>query len=79
MCNAMLIFLIPIVSCILLWFGFSGLNNNRVYVKGGRYIEKDASPINYWLNVGVSNCGYWRALLQFDHMVSQVRICVHRI
>ena len=33
----MLIFLIPIVSCILLWFGFSGLNNNRVYVKGGRY------------------------------------------
>jgi hypothetical protein len=53
MCNATLILLIPVVSCILLWFGFSGLNNNRVYVKGGRYIEKDASPINYWLNVGV--------------------------
>lgn len=51
--NAMLIFLIPVVSCILLWFGFSGLNNNRVYVKGGRYIEKDESPVNYWLNVGV--------------------------
>jgi hypothetical protein len=46
-------FLIPMVSCILLWFGFSGLSNNRVFVKGGRYIEKDESSINYWLNVGV--------------------------
>jgi hypothetical protein len=53
MCNVALILLIPLVSCTLLWFGYSGLTNGRVYVKGGRFIEKDESPINYWLNVGV--------------------------
>lgn len=53
MCNTTLIILLPIISGILLWFGFSGLNNNRVYVRGGYYIERDGSPVNYWLNVGV--------------------------
>jgi hypothetical protein len=53
MCNITLVLFILFVSCTLLWFGYSGLTNNRVYVKGGRYIEKDESPINYWLNVGI--------------------------
>jgi hypothetical protein len=53
MCNMALIYLLPILSSVLLWFGVTGLNNNRIYVKGGRYIEKNESPINYWLNVGV--------------------------
>ena len=53
MCNSTLRILIFIVCSTLLWFGFSGLTNGRVYVKGGRFIERDESPINYWLNVGV--------------------------
>ena len=53
MCNITLTFFIFSASCILLWFGFSGFKNNRVLVKGGYYIERLASPINYWLNVVV--------------------------
>ena len=53
MCHPGLIVLILIASSALLWFGFSGLRNNRVSVKGGYYIERLVSPINYWLNVGI--------------------------
>jgi|GEM_PF-863938 len=53
MCNSTLPFLICIASCILLWFGYSGFKNNKVRVKGGYYIERLTSPINYWVNVGI--------------------------
>ena len=53
MYNVGLIVLIVVVSGSLLWFGFTGLKNNRVRVKGGYYVERLVSPINYWLNVGI--------------------------
>lgn len=56
MCNTALIYVLPILSSVLLWFGITGLNNKRVYIRGGRYIERDESPVNYWLNVGTYLC-----------------------
>jgi hypothetical protein len=43
-----------------LWFGFTGLKNGRVYVKGGRWVSREDSPFNYWSNVIVylaAGCG----------------------
>ncbi|OPY69569.1 MAG: hypothetical protein A4E63_01802 [Syntrophorhabdus sp. PtaU1.Bin050] len=52
MCNPGIRILLFVAGCALLWFGFSGLSSGQVYVKGGRFIHRDESPINYWLNVG---------------------------
>ncbi|OQB77145.1 MAG: hypothetical protein BWX92_01233 [Deltaproteobacteria bacterium ADurb.Bin135] len=53
MCNSTATFIVFVTSSILLWYGYTGLRSNRVCVKGGYYIDRFVSPINYWLNVGV--------------------------
>lgn len=53
MCSGGLRILILIAGSTLLWFGYTGLKNRRVRVKGGHLIERAESPINYWLNVAV--------------------------
>lgn len=52
MCGIPLRLLIVLVSGVLLWFGKSALDTGSVRVKGGYQINKDDSPVNYWLNVG---------------------------
>ena len=44
--------IILIASCALLWFGFTGLKEGSVYVKGSSFVKRDESPFNYWFNVG---------------------------
>lgn len=51
MCSESLRIVILIVSSALLWFGYAGLKNSRVRVKGGRFIERSESAVNYWLNI----------------------------
>ncbi|HOD03153.1 MAG TPA: hypothetical protein PKN28_07485 [Clostridiales bacterium] len=43
--------LIIVASSALLWFGYSGLKNGQVRVKGGELIKKEESPVNYWISV----------------------------
>ena len=42
---------IALVSCMLLWFGCTGLRNKEVYIRGGRWIRRNDSPFQYWSNV----------------------------
>ena len=44
--------LLIIVSCLILWFVKSALDNGVVRVKGNHLINKKDSPANYWLFVG---------------------------
>jgi len=59
-CGLPLKILIVIASSALLWFGYAGLKDGQVRVKGGRTIRKEDSPFNYWMSVGVyfaAGCG----------------------
>jgi uncharacterized membrane protein len=51
MCSLPLKILIVLTCCALLWFGYTGLKNDQVYVKGGRWVRREDSPFNYWLSV----------------------------
>jgi hypothetical protein len=43
--------LIVVVSVILLFFGVSGLKTGVVRARFGQVIDKEDSPISYWIGV----------------------------
>lgn len=51
MCAFYLKPLIILVSFILLWFGAKGLREDNVLEEGNEVIERDKSPMNYWVTV----------------------------
>jgi len=53
MCGIPLKILIIVASSALLWFGYTGLKDEQVRVKGGRIVKKSDSPVNYWVSVVV--------------------------
>lgn len=38
-----------LVSCLLMWFGYRGIQDGRVKEDGNQLIEREESPINYWV------------------------------
>ncbi|OQB45168.1 MAG: hypothetical protein BWY02_02596 [bacterium ADurb.Bin157] len=60
MCSLPLRILIVLASSALLWFGYDGLKDGQVRVKGGGLVKKEDSPINYWISVAIyfiAGCG----------------------
>lgn len=45
--------LIIIVCLILIWYGVQGISTGKVKDDGGDMIDRDESPKNYWLTVGI--------------------------
>jgi hypothetical protein len=45
--------LIIIVCMILLWFGIQGIRTGRVREEGNEIIDRDESPAQYRLTVGI--------------------------
>lgn len=43
--------IISLVGFALLWFGYLGIKNGEVRVKGGFKISKEDKPTLYWINV----------------------------
>jgi len=46
-------FLIIIVCIILLWFGIQGIRTGRVREEGNEMIDRDKSPAQFKLTVGI--------------------------
>lgn len=46
--------LLTIIVCmILLWFGIQGIRTGRVREEGNEIIDRDESPVQYKLTVGI--------------------------
>ncbi|HOI74619.1 MAG TPA: hypothetical protein PLO63_10765 [Syntrophales bacterium] len=52
MCSWPLRGMLVLAGAALLWFGVAGLRSGVVRVKGGRWIGRQESPLQYWLFVG---------------------------
>lgn len=49
-------FIKPLIICasfVLLWFGAKGLREDQVMEEGNELIEREKSPANYWVTVGI--------------------------
>jgi len=53
MCASVIKPLIVFASFILLWFGAKGLRDDRVVEEGNEIIERERSPVNYWVTVAI--------------------------
>ncbi|HEX38320.1 MAG TPA: hypothetical protein ENG70_05665 [Candidatus Cloacimonetes bacterium] len=51
--NSPLRLIISLVGFALLWFGYLGIRNGEVRIKGGFKISKEEKPTLYWINVAI--------------------------
>lgn len=51
MCVSFIKPFIILASFVLLWFGAKGLREDQVMEEGNEIIEREKSPMNYWVTV----------------------------
>lgn len=51
MCVSFIKPFIILASFVLLWFGAKGLHEDKVLEEGNEIIEREKSPMNYWVTV----------------------------
>jgi hypothetical protein len=51
MCVSFIKPFIILASFVLLWFGIKGLREDKVMEEGNEIIERENTPVNYWVTV----------------------------